>query len=225
MQGVVLLLLAVALPAGLALGGVVEWAWVGLGAAAWAAALFIKAIPGGLLWLATERWIGDPGRRAAIWGFWSAFCELGATSVVFLSTDTYPDLFGALGFGIGAAAVEILYVIGAAILDAKDGESAAEEDHFVAWSGVMERASTFLGHVAARGLVWVGLQDSRLMPAFFLGVVTFSLVDGIAVYGTDAGWNWSEPRLGRRFQLFLAAVTAFEFLVFFTSVQALRSLG
>ncbi|MHC4931953.1 MAG: hypothetical protein ACYTGV_07180 [Planctomycetota bacterium] len=223
MQGVVLLLFAVACPVGLALGGVVEWGWLGLGAAAWAAALFIKAIPGGLIWLANERWIGDRARRAAIWGFWSAFCELGATLVVFLGADPSPDLFGALGFGIGAAAVEVFYVIGAAILAAKDEEGTTEEDPFVAWSGVMERASTFLGHVATRGLIWVGVQDPKLMPALLIGLVTFSLVDGIAVYGTDAGWNWTEPRFCRRFQLFLAAVTAFELLVFCTSVQALRA--
>jgi hypothetical protein len=214
MQGVFLLIFGIGAPLALATVGFLSWAWLGLGAAAWAAALFVKAVPGGLVWLASRRWVESKRKRAAVWGTWSALCELGASAVVFLSATPYPELREALAFGIGAAVIEIAYVIVVAIVPGKTEENAGEEDRFVAWSGVMERGSTLVGHVATRGLVWAGFRHWSLFPAILLAIATFSLVDAVASYGSDEKWPWTEPRFCRRFQGFLAYVAALELLAF-----------
>ncbi|MBI4600429.1 MAG: hypothetical protein HY721_00575 [Planctomycetes bacterium] len=212
-----LLLLTFGVPAGLLLAGA-SWRWLGLGALAWAAAVAVKALAGALVAGASRRAVSSARARAAVWGVWSAACELGAAALAFLAFRPRPTLLDVAGCGAGAGALEIAWVVavavyhGAAATAAREGppDEPDDTDWIVRWSGVLERASTLAGHIGSRGLVWLGLQSWALSPALALALATFALVDGVAGYGVDAGWRWSEPRLCRRFQAFLAATALVE---------------
>ena len=88
------------------------------------------------------------------------------------------------------------------------------ESVILEWSGVFDRGLTSVGHLATRGLVWAGLQHPGLTPGIVLALATFTLVDGIATYGSAVGWDWEEPRLLRRFCGLLAVVTLVEVAAF-----------
>ena len=214
-QGVVLLLMGLGLPLGMALTGASSWSWLGLGAAAWAAALLVKVVVGAPLHH-LFRWMfrGEKARSAA-WGCWSGIAELGLSAVVFLIADSYPKIWDLVGFGIGAGSMEVLFVIIASFRGSGRGSTApGPEGTLLAWSGVIERGLTSVGHLATRGLVWAGLQHPNLTPGIVLALATFTLVDGIATYGSAAGWDWEEPQLLRRFYGLLAAVTLVEVAAF-----------
>ena len=114
---------------------------------------------------------------------------------------------------------------GLGALQAEGEESASGSgDWVVEWSGIIERTSTYLGHIATRGLVWVGLQSWYFAPAVAMAIGTFGLVDGVAAFGQDAGWNWSDPFVCRRFQAFLIAVAVVETALFVGGVFALGAV-
>ena len=153
-QGVVLLLMGLGLPLGIALAGVSSWSWLGLGAAAWAVALLVK-VGVGVPLHHLFRWMfrGEKARSAA-WGCWSGITELGLSAVVFLVADSYPNVWDLVGFGVGAGSIEVLYVIVGAIPVSGRGIPAPRpEGTLLAWSGVIERGLTSMGHLATRGLV------------------------------------------------------------------------
>ena len=78
----------------------------------------------------------------------------------------------------------------------------------------MERMLTSVSHLAARGLVWVGLQGWHLVPALLFALGTFALVDGIATYGHLAGWDWTDERRLRWFYAILALIACLEAVAF-----------
>jgi hypothetical protein len=123
------LFLGLGVPIALAVDGVSSWAWIGLGAAAWAGAVVVKAAPftGGLVGFTAEGLFKAEWPKAAVWGIWSALCELGAAVIVFLAafdptwylpgvydpraSHAYPSLGNAVGFGVGAGSVEVIALL------------------------------------------------------------------------------------------------------------------
>lgn len=207
-------LLGFGVPILVALLGIASWKWIGLGAASWAVAVAVKAILGIGVHFAA---LAFKSKRfyAATWGVWSAACELGAAAAALLAFSPRPILDEAVGLGVGAGCVEVIVLFAVGVMSRGRGATFDKvEDPFVAWSGVMERASTVVGHVACRGMTWMGLASSVGIPFLALGVVTFSVVDGVAVYGKEAGWDWTDPRACRKWQGFLAGIACLEAAAF-----------
>ncbi len=218
-----LVAIAVGVPSALLLAGFVSLKWVLLGAAAWAVAVVVKAGPGAALWLVLEKAGMPPRPKAAIWGVWSALCELGATAAVFIGSAEAPELIDAVAFGVGAGAVEAMLTVAAAVVAQDD--TTPSPTGFVAWSGVVERLLASTGHIASRGLVWVGLQGWPLAPAILVGIATFAIVDGIASYGSEAKWDWTDADRLRWFYGLVAAVTAVEVIALVAGVAIVAAAG
>ena len=198
----VLLILALAPPLVVTRTGSATWIWIGDGAASWGVALAVKILLGGWIRWAAERVTASRTAKSALWGCWSGCCELGAAAAVFLWADPPATLGEAIGFGIGAGSIEVVYV-----LFLSGGGP-------LTWSPVIERALTSIGHVSSRGLVWIGLVHESTFPEIAIALLAFTAIDGAATYGELAGWNWGDPTLLRRFYAGLAVVTAIEGLAF-----------
>ena len=209
-------------PAALAVSGTSRLSWIAIGAGVWAGSVVLKILLGNLVHRAISKL--ELRTQAALWGAWSAFCELGAVAFWFAAISNPSSVGDVIGVGVGAGSLEIIVIVGrgwlALQMPSKLLLPKAPGDWFVAWSGVFERISTSVGHVASRGLVWVGLKASILVPAAAVAFATFAVVDGLATYGHSKGWNWKDPGLCRRFNGFLAGVGALE-LALFASVLLL----
>lgn len=70
---------------------------------------------------------------------------------------------------------------------------------------VLEREITLIGHTASRLLVYLTVRLRSFLPVT-VALAAFVLVDGGAMYGEAAKWNWNDPAL-------LAAFCAFTFAV------------
>lgn len=217
-------------PLALALLGVAKPAWIAIGAGVWAVSVALKILLGTPVHRAISRPRWGPKTRAMLWGGWSSFCELGAIALVFLVISMPASIGDVIGVGVGAGSIEIVVLVAPALvaLIATKGRIADPKleppgDWFARWGGVFERISTSVGHVTTRGLVWVGLQSLSLAPAAAFAFVTFTLVDGVATYGTAAGWNWEDSRLYRRVNVFLALVSLVEAAAFAGALLLLRS--
>jgi hypothetical protein len=62
----------------------------------------------------------------------------------------------------------------------------------------VERFAAMLTHVGARGTVYVSVVRRDPAPGI-AALALFAVIDGVAVYGTTAGWNWFDPQIARRF--------------------------
>ncbi|MHC4550722.1 MAG: hypothetical protein ACYTEZ_18335 [Planctomycetota bacterium] len=181
------------------------WGWFGLGIASWALALAVK-IPAAV----ALHYAGlSAATEGTLSGVVSAACELGFAAL-FLRRRT---LSGAnvLAFGVGIGAFEVLFVLGLAGLEATAGEAdPAPMAAGVAWLFlVLERAISLVGHAASRVLVYVALRARWLLPAV-VAVTVFACVDGVASYGTTAGWDWDRVDVRGLFTLFIAVAGALE---------------
>jgi hypothetical protein len=127
-------------------------------------------------------------RRAVVLGLWSALCELGLVAALVL---VFPVVSGAAAAGVGVGDV-----VGMGV-----GAGAAE--------------ALILGSSASRRLLWVGLVVPGQWYVIGVAVAFFALVDGVATYGGEAGWRWTEVAVAVRFHGFVAVVTAAECAIFY----------
>jgi hypothetical protein len=223
--------LALGPPLALAVLGVAKPSWMAIGAGAWAGSVAVKILLGIPVNRAISRSRFGPKTRVALWGAWSAFCELGAIALIFAAISMPASIGDVIGVGVGAGSLEIVVLVGPAVIallvttgKAAEPKSEPPGDWFSAWGGVFERISTSVGHVTTRGLVWVGLQALILAPAAAFAFATFALVDGVATYGHAKGWNWEDSRLYRRFNVFLALISLVEAAAFAGALALLSGL-
>jgi hypothetical protein len=118
-----------------------------------------------------------------------------------------------IGLGVGAGAFEVIIVCITPLLS-RAVPSETPSDWLVRWSGLLERIITLVGHTASRGLVWAAFVSPAWWPAAFFGFATFALVDGVAVYGLAQKWNWTDPRLFRRWLSFMGLAGLLEAAAF-----------
>jgi len=223
-----LLLLAVAPPwLCIALGGA-SWRLVAAGALIWLASVLVKRL---VVVAMRPLFRGLPSMAvAAMQGVISAVTEL-APAAAFLATlpsATLPDL---LGFGAGAGSTEVVYVLVIGIIWPQlDQEELAAwlRGGTVSWcvryAVPIERLFALIGHVGARGLLYVALMDrSWLGPIWGLvAAMLFAIVDGVAIYGHLHRWPWHDPLICRRAHSFFAAMSLGEFTLL---LIGFRSLG
>ncbi|MEK7486931.1 MAG: hypothetical protein AABZ60_21610 [Planctomycetota bacterium] len=227
-QILVILILGLGIPGGLLLWDLSCWKWIELGAEAWLASIVIKAVLGIAISAFSHRFLSTERSMACLWGSWSALCELGV-SIYVLKTQIQPRLQDAIGFGVGAGALETLLLgvihFYGILRKTSENKPNTSQDFFVIWGMVFERVSYLGGYVGARGLVWLSLQYWFFIPTLLVAFLSFGSIDGISSYAQVKGWNWSDPTICRKFYGFHISVVLIQILIFALSCGALYFLG
>lgn len=210
------LVLMLALPTALAWASGSVWRYFAIGAASWVGAVALKLA---LMRIAgVRRWVATGILTAAAWGLVSAVAELGFTAALVAGRLEGAAFVDVVAIGVGVASVEILYVLGAGVREHWRGQDPDTVEAWIAgarrsgWVRHMlfvERLSATLGHVGTRGLICIALATHTAWPAL-LALASFSVVDGVAIYGRSRKWNWCDPALARRFYLMALAVGLLE---------------
>lgn len=190
------------------------------GALAWAAAVIVKVavslVPGAKHIIAAGK-IG-----AAIWGAFSGLAELGFLSYLMIEGLVSKDAAGGAAAGIGAASLEIVYLLANGVVeDIRRPDPAryqawlrgARRSLWVANMIFIERSAATMLHVGTRGLLALSLSQKLLLP-IMIAIITFAAVDGLATYGAVRKWNWFNPILCRRFFQFILLAGAFNLALF-----------
>lgn len=200
-----------------------------LGAAIWAASVAVKRLAGRPL----DRQLRKRNTRSEIaagfHGALSAVCELGLAAI-FLRTWDDARFVDVLAFGAGAGCTEAFYVLCLAFTATKNRTDelawikGAKESLWVRYTVPLERLLAAIGHSGSRGLVWLGLHLSGYQGAIFvaLAMATFTMVDGVAAYGLQKKWDWSDPTICRRTHLFFGGVSMAEMSIFLLAYWLLR---
>jgi hypothetical protein len=189
--------------------------WFVAGGVAWALALAVKAVVSGGLHTLTDTRLSGPG-YAALQGAASASCELGFAGAAFALVLPRGSAALVVAFGVGAGALEAVLLLAAARAEERAAQRTREDPPPVRGlrrhGFVVERTAATLGHVGARGLVWLGVHGSPW--PWVLALVTFAAVDGTATFGVRRGWDWTAPAVWWRFNAFIVAVGILEVAVF-----------
>jgi hypothetical protein len=207
--------------------GGASWSIVAAGAAIWAASVLAKRalVRGGRRLV--PGWPGTATTAAVLQGGVSAVTEL-APAAAYLTTLRSASLSEVLAFGIGAGAAEAAYVLALGIWKPQ-----VDPDELLAWiegAGVswcvrysvpIERLFALIGHVGARGLLYVALMHSGPFGVLWaLAAITlFAAIDGVAVYGHLQRWQWSDPRVCRRAHSYFAALSVTELILLLFAFQ------
>jgi hypothetical protein len=200
-----------------------------LGAAIWAASVAVKRLVGRPLDRQLRKRNARSEIAAGFHGALSAVCELGLAAI-FLRTWDDARLVDVLAFGAGAGCTEAFYVLCLAFTATKNRTDelawikGAKESLWVRYTVPLERLLAAIGHSGSRGLVWLGLQLSGYQGAIFvaLAMTTFTMVDGVAAYGLQKKWDWSDPTICRRTHLFFGGVSMAEMSIFLLAYWLLR---
>lgn len=211
--------LTLALAIGMPVGCAVMWPTLlralAVGAASWAVAVGVKHA---VARTARAREVQRAGAwGAAAWGSLSGVLELGALAAAFGAGLMPATVAHGVAAGIGAAALEVFYLVTAGIASAARETPAPEgaaHPRAVAWEGgarrswivanmlLVERVVAGVVHVGTRGLVAGSIAGAGMVPAI-VALLTFTAVDGVATYGAAHGWNWFEPQVAGRYYLFV----------------------
>jgi hypothetical protein len=196
-----------------------SWEWVAYGAAACVAGLLIKIPVAGVVYVSMGS--APQGLRSAAMGVVSALAELGTAVALLLAVapDALPmrDL---VAFALAAGCIENMVLYAAALLS-RPAEAAVEAWRAGARASLLvrhtflaERAIALLGHLGSRGLVALVFATGEGWWLLLLALATFSAVDGLAALGRERNWNWSDPRLLRRFFASLLTINGVELAAF-----------
>lgn len=153
-------------------------------------------------------------------GVLSAVAELGAALIFFLFVVPKLTFIQLIGFGAAAGAVEAIMLPfikpfkGTPLEEhAATVEKRAASKMSVEWLGVLERVLAYLPHIAARGLVYVGLAGKNVLP-LLIAVATFAAIDGRAYYAHLQKWAFDDPRVVGKFYLYFGAIGCLQMLCF-----------
>lgn len=190
---------------------------IGYGIGAWIAGVLFVKLP--LYHLVIVRLLHP--RLSTVWlgfanGMVSALGEMGAAVVFLLFLLPDLTLVQAIGFGVGAGAVEAIVLPFINPFKGTPMESHAgsvPQTATTRWFGLLERGLAMVTHVATRGLLWVGITGGGIVP-LFVAFVSFGALDGAAYYGHLEKWPFHEPRIFRRVYLLFSAVALFQALMF-----------
>jgi hypothetical protein len=186
------------------------------GAIAWVIAQVLKILAHVIVSRMLRR-VG-PTEAASARGFVSAASELGVAGAFFLSglPSRIPDV---IAFGAGASAIEIILLLLTGgvrrrrTLDSDPRRRIGRRTGRVRYAFLLERSTALALHVGSRCLLYVGVMQHR-PAAVACAVLSFSAVDGVAAYGKLEGWNWSDPRISRRYYAFVFMVGALNLGIF-----------
>jgi len=189
--------------------------WSLAGALTWALSVAVKIVAAGGVHALTDTRVLD-SVYATLQGVVSAVSELGAAALAFTVVLSEGSVGSVVAFGLGAGALEAGLLLRAAQVqtdaDETSTEAASRVDGIQRHSFVVERVAALMGHVGARGLIWVGVHGPVWPVA--VAVVTFAAVDGMASYGHRREWDWTAPTVWWRFNAFTLGLALVELLVF-----------
>ena len=171
--------------------------WVLIGAGAWFIAVALK-ITGDVLFqrnvtLEFRDWV-----TAVLSGLWASACDLGLAAIFFLVWSA--SVWDAIGYALGAAAVEFLLLLPAAFGGGIEPEKKRRKDskkpvQMMTWRNfAIERVLAVIGHIANRVLVWIGVAGGGGIAAVGAVVGLYTLAEGLAAYGEAKDWSWQTPR-------------------------------
>jgi hypothetical protein len=184
------------------------------GAIAWALSILVKRA---IQFLASGGLHASSVSHAALQGLISAIVELAAAAAYFIAWPP-ASFLQVVSFGIGAGAAEAAFVLVLGIwIRAEPAQiqawaEAAARSLCVRYTVPVERFTALVGHTAARGLVYVGLQRLPISGSIWLlvAVASFAGIDAIAVYGNERKWNWNDPTICRRAHSLFALISVLE---------------
>jgi hypothetical protein len=208
--------------------GGASWHLVAAGALIWSASVCAKR----LIVMAAARVRAafvplSPMAVAALQGVISAATELGAAAA-YLATLPVASLVELVAFGAGAGCAEAGYVLLLGIFGPQVDEAelrawarGAAVSWCVRYAVPIERLFALIGHIGARGLVYLALLHGSPLGALWaiLAVLLFAIVDTVAVYGHLKKWQWHDPALCRPAHSFFAILGVGEFLLFLVGFQ------
>lgn len=202
----------------LALGAPALCAWfrpdladaLALGAVVWAISVGVKLVVARLPGVKRLQRAGTFG--AAAWGAVSAACELGLFAAAVWGGLIDADVAHGIAAGVGAGALEIVYLLASGILaeskkPADIGRDAAwrqgaQRSWVVAHLLFVERFVAMLLHVGARACVASAIATGALTPGVF-AFIAFAAVDGEATRGAARGRNWFDPAIAHLYYAFV----------------------
>jgi len=212
----ILLMIAMALPiVFIILGGSIQWIFYGI--LVWIGSIGIKIalswyaniilLKSGLLFNATTN------------GIISAVSELGPAALVLLFIGTsnvnVPDI---MLYAVSAGVTELLIISVYGLLEKRETETverwevSARQSFFVRYIFPIERLVALFGHIGSRGLVCVALIKGYMWP-IAIAVITFSITDGLAHYGTLKKWDWFHESIIKNFFLATGCLAMIELVL------------
>lgn len=186
--------------------------WLLIGGGAWFIAVALK-ITGDVLFQRNVTIDFHDWVTAVLSGLWASAVELGIASIAFLIW--HATVWGAVGYALGAAAVEFMLLLPVAfsggVGDEKKRRGSKEPASVMTWRNfAIERVLALIGHIASRVLVWIGIAGTGGIAAFAAAFGLYTLAEGLAAYGEAKDWNWQAPRVMWPFlivQTLIVAVT------------------
>ena len=168
------------------------WGWFLLGAGSWALAVALKVAAD----VAVRRtakvelrdWLAAP-----LSGIWSSVCELGLAAFAFwFWSASFTD---ALVLATGAAVAEFIMLWFGAIganWNSKQPKTKAASG----WNAFFaERGVAAANHLAARGLMWLGIGGHAGLAAMGSALGLFAVSEGIQAYGQAKEWDWLNRKI------------------------------
>ncbi len=172
--------------------------WLLTGAAAWAVAVALK-IAGDVAFqrgvtVQLRDWV-----TAVLSGVWSTLCELGLAAIAFMVWPA--TLWDAGAFALGAASMEMLVLLPAALAGGIEKKTGKRKDpkspmRVMTWRNfTIERVIALAGHLGSRVLVWVGVAGTGGIGAVGSAFGLYTLSESLAAYGEAKDWDWLKPRV------------------------------
>ena len=154
-------------------------------------------------------------------GMISAISELGAAFLFFVFVVPDLSFLHLVGFGVAAGSVEAVVLPfirnpfqgtpleqhANNVLSRAGGKQSHE------WLSVLERIMASCTHTATRGLVYVGLITSSILPSF-IALATFAALDGRGYYAHLEKWGFDDIRVIMKFYLYFFTIVVAQVVSF-----------
>lgn len=183
------------------------WGWFLLGAGSWALGVALKVAADVLVQRTAKVELQD-WFAAFLSGIWSSVCELGLAAFAFwFWSASFAD---ALILAAGAAIAEFVVLFPGAI-SANWNNKQSKTKEAAGWSAFYaERGVAAANHVAARGLMWLGIAGSAGLAAIGSALGLFATSEGIQAYGQAKEWDWLNRKVLLSFLMFQLVVVGLQ---------------
>ena len=183
------------------------WGWFLLGAGSWALAVALKVAADFAVQRTAKVELRD-WLAATLSGIWSSLCELGLAAFAFWYwSASFSD---ALILAVGAAFAEFVVLLPAAI-SANWNKKQAKTKEAAGWNAFFaERGVAAANHLAARGLMWLGVGGAAGLAAAGSALGLFAISEGIQAYGQAKEWDWLNRKILLSFLMFQLVVVGLQ---------------
>jgi hypothetical protein len=185
--------------------------WFLLGAGSWALALLLKVSADFVVQRTAKVELRD-WLAAILSGIWSSLCELGLAAFAFWYWQA--ELYQALIFALGVVVAEFIVLL-PGVIGANWNKKQAKTKQAADWRAFMaERGVAAANHLAARGLMWLGVMGGAGWSAAGSALGLFALSEGIQGYGQAKEWDWLNRKILISFLAFQVVVVGLQIGLF-----------